>query len=144
MAWKNIRNVITTLLDNNYPLKIIFDNVRNRIKQLEQNQKATNSHNKTDEEEKNYFSIPYVKNISEKFGHKFKTEFNIAYICNNKLNKYIKAGKDRIDKLEQKDVIYKINCKDCTACSVGQTKRKVQTRITEHKNDIKKTRTINQ
>jgi hypothetical protein len=34
-------------------------------------------------------------------------------------------------------VVYKLNCKDCNALYVGQTKRKLKTRIKEHIHNIK-------
>jgi len=38
-----------------------------------------------------------------------------------------------------KNVVYKLVCKDCDVAYVGQTKRKLNTRIAEYKKDIKKT-----
>ncbi|EZA55678.1 hypothetical protein X777_04187 [Ooceraea biroi] len=35
-------------------------------------------------------------------------------------------------------MVYKISCNGCDASYVGQTKRRFNTRINEHKNDIKK------
>jgi hypothetical protein len=43
-----------------------------------------------------------------------------------------------IDRLSYNDVVYKINCKDCKSTYVGQTERQLQTRVTEHRTDIKK------
>jgi len=36
------------------------------------------------------------------------------------------------------NVVYRINCKDCEASYVGQTKRRLITRVREHKSDINK------
>ncbi|KAL6421068.1 hypothetical protein ACFW04_013592 [Cataglyphis niger] len=35
------------------------------------------------------------------------------------------------------EVVYKINCKNCSASYIGQTKRHLSTRIKEHFNNIK-------
>jgi len=35
-------------------------------------------------------------------------------------------------------VVYKIECKDCETSYVGQTKRRLTTRIREHRNNINK------
>jgi len=48
----------------------------------------------------------------------------------------IKGHKDPLSNHSKKNVVYKISCKDCDATYVGQTKRKLNTRITEHRNQI--------
>jgi len=40
--------------------------------------------------------------------------------------------------MEQCDVLYKISCLNCDSSYIGQIKRKVKTRIKEHKANIKK------
>jgi len=37
-----------------------------------------------------------------------------------------------------KNVVYKLTCKNCDSTYVGQTKRKLNTRISEHRRDINK------
>ena len=41
-------------------------------------------------------------------------------------------GKDKTDKVNQANVVYKINCKDCNASYVGQTSRRLQVRAKDH------------
>jgi len=67
-------------------------------------------------------------------------KFNIlvAFAISNTLKEFIKMCKDKLEKLSCCDVVYKINCVDCEASYVGQTKRRLQTRIYKHKADIKK------
>lgn len=62
----------------------------------------------------------------------------LAFYSINKLQSLIKGHKDRINYEDQKNVVYKINCSNCHVSYVGQTKRKLRTRIAEHRNDIKK------
>ncbi|EZA58152.1 hypothetical protein X777_01880, partial [Ooceraea biroi] len=66
--------------------------------------------------------------------YNFKTIFTIP----NKLNQIIKSGKDKIENKDMMGVVYKIDCKNCDSCYVGQTKRRLDTRIKEHKADINK------
>jgi len=54
----------------------------------------------------------------------------------NKLEGIIKAQKDRLSNYSKKNVVYKISCNDCDGTYVGQTKRKLNTRILEHRNQI--------
>jgi len=51
---------------------------------------------------------------------------------------FIKTGKDRIERSSRYNVVYKIDCNDCEVSYVGQTKRRLTTRIREHRNDINK------
>ena len=53
------------------------------------------------------------------------------------IDKFIKTGKN-VKKEDNSNVIYKINCQDCDFSYVGQTKRKLKTRIKEYKADINK------
>jgi len=52
------------------------------------------------------------------------------------LDGIIKAQKDRLPDYSKKNVVYKISCNDCDAIYIGQMKRKLNTRITEHRNQI--------
>jgi len=62
----------------------------------------------------------------------------MAFTIPNTLNIFIKTGKDNIDGSSRCNVVYRIDCQDCKASYVGQTKRRLATRIKEHKNDINK------
>jgi len=67
-----------------------------------------------------------------------KHNLNLAFASYNSLSKYIKTGKDQLDPLSRCSVVYKINCHDCEASHVGQTKRLLKIRVKEHFTDIKK------
>ena len=66
-----------------------------------------------------------------------KFQFELVYKPMNNLNSFIKTGKDKIKKDELLNVVYQINYKDCDYSYVGQTKRKLKTRLKEHINDLK-------
>ena len=57
----------------------------------------------------------------------------------NILNKFIDRGKDRLNQMSQQGMVYKIFCHDYEATYIGQTKRKLQTRVLENHSDINKT-----
>ena len=52
------------------------------------------------------------------------------------LDKYIKLGKDPLNKSEISNVVYKIPCLDCLKTYVGQTGRVLFVRCDEHKKNI--------
>jgi len=65
---KNLEFCINTLLDNGYSLKLIFQTMNNRLKKLICNNLSTvstNINNGTTSQERKFFVIPYIKNISE-------------------------------------------------------------------------------
>ncbi|KYN21863.1 hypothetical protein ALC57_05757 [Trachymyrmex cornetzi] len=140
----NISNLINTLLNNGYPLQFLFATIKNRIKSITYkksfkfiNDQRVNMNSSNIS--KKYFTVPFFKKISEKFIPIInKFNFNIAYRPINRLSSIIKTGKDIIKKEDQSNVVYKINCQDCESTYIGQTKRKLRTRIKEHKNDYKK------
>jgi len=90
-------------------------------------------------EHKNFFTIPYVKSVSESFlPITKKYGFDTGYFVPNTLNKIIRKDKDKIDSKSQNDCVYKINCSNCDMSYVGQTKRQLGTRLKEHMSDINK------
>lgn len=55
----------------------------------------------------------------------------------NKFSSLVKKGKDKLEKVRQHEVIYKIGCNTCNKSYIGQTKRAFETRIKEHRNNTK-------
>jgi len=93
----------------------------------------------TNEERTSWFLILFIKRITDKFkniANRLKTK--LAFFSLNKLGRIIKVQKDILPIKCNKNIVYKLSCKNCDAIYVGQTKRKLNTRITEHKNDINK------
>ncbi|KYM93790.1 hypothetical protein ALC62_15634, partial [Cyphomyrmex costatus] len=64
---------------------------------------------------------------------------SLSFFSLNKLGCFIHANKDRLSNMQKRNIVYKINCNDCNASYVGQTKRTLKTRVAEHKNDIRRT-----
>jgi len=142
---KNLKGVINTLLDNCFPLPLIFSTINKRIKTLtntmvrETNIEDDLKDKLSNKDRMSFFIIPYVKSISERFlliTKKFG--FNVAYSIPNTLHRFIKRGKDKINLIAQMDCVYKIKCSNCDNSYVGQTKRQLGIRLKEQKSDIKK------
>lgn len=145
---KNLTHMITILLNNSFPLDLLFTTINSRLKSVFNNNnnknknRVSNSDNKLNNSSasssSSLFVIPYIKGVSEKFNRLKRFGFKLVYSCKNKLNKIIKTGKDKLDPLSHCDVVYKISCNDCDASYVGQTKRRLLTRIREHRSNINK------
>jgi len=61
----------------------------------------------------------------------------LSFFRFNKLG-IIKIQKDSLEHDSKRNVVYKIDCKNCNASYIGQTGRKLNTRIKEHHNNINK------
>ncbi|KYN19346.1 hypothetical protein ALC57_08319 [Trachymyrmex cornetzi] len=141
----NFELIIKILINNGYPLKLIFSEIKNR---LSRNFKRWNDHNNTikdgstvnnvDKINNSFFTIPFIPFLSEKIKKFFNkgSVVRMAYRGINNLRGFIKGHKDLCPKLSHTDVVYKINCRDCEASYVGQTSRCLKTRINEHRNHI--------
>ncbi|KYQ52890.1 hypothetical protein ALC60_07968, partial [Trachymyrmex zeteki] len=92
---------------------------------------------------KKFFTVPFIPIISDKIKRFLKHVpcVKMAYRGINKLNKFIKAQKDRLLQSSQSNLVYRIDCKDCDAPYVGQTSSCLKTRINEHRNHINRNTT---
>jgi len=138
----NFDHVIKILLDNGYPLHLIFSTIRRRL-QTTSHAHKTVPKEKEERPSHSYFTMPYVSFISKKFIQFFRniTFCKLAFTCYNKLNKFIKVHKDVHPVSLRSNVVYQINCTDCDASYVGQTKRTLNTRVNEHRNHIRRNST---
>ena len=143
---KNLELCINILLDNGYPLEVIFNKINLRLKTLYNGKLSYTSDTRhgipndvsTSDTRKKFFVIPYIKKVSEVAASVIdKSETIIGYRVINKLNKFVKVHKDVNQLAVNNNVVYKIPCKGCNASYVGQTKRQLRTRLKEHMNNIK-------
>jgi len=68
---------------------------------------------------KKKFTIPYIPAISYRFKNITKDfKANLVFFSLNKLRYIVKGHKDILPKSSQKNVVYKLSCKDCNAMDV--------------------------
>ena len=84
-----------------------------------------------------WLTVSFIPFHTEKFKRFNKNDIRVAFRSPNKLSKYIKVQKDICPHTSKSNVIYKISCKNCDVSYVGQTGRKLKTRIAEHRNHIR-------
>lgn len=83
--------------------------------------------------------LPYIKGFSERLGCSLrKFDLTPVFSVNSNLRSVVTKGKDRTDEHDKCNVVYKIQCNDCSASYVGETKRELKTRLKEHKDNLKK------
>ncbi|KYN50317.1 hypothetical protein ALC62_11555, partial [Cyphomyrmex costatus] len=147
--YKNICLCVELLIDNSYPLDYIFNIINIWIKSLIERCKVNRdngdfsfNNNKNNilliNKEKNHLIVPFIRGISEKVVDVVNvSDTLIGHSTLNRLDKFIKVQKDITNQNCKNHVVYKIKCRDCESTYVGQTKRQLQTRIKEHRNNIR-------
>jgi len=56
--------------------------------------------------------------------------------CSTFYEKFFSKIKDKVDKNQKSNIIYKIECNDCSGVYIGETKQLLKNRIYNHKRDI--------
>ena len=120
---ENLEIIKNLLVLNNYPINLINKHINIRIFQIKNKNTILefSPNNKQREiDYKRVVSIPYFGNLSYKI-KRLLNDYNLTTVFRNtsKLDKYIKLGKDPLEKLENSNVIYKIPCLDCSKTYVG-------------------------
>ena len=130
------RNIIKQLAKaNGYHNKTI-DKIENKIRQKLNIKDNANINNNNPTEYK-YTTITYYGHISNKIAKLFKnTNIKIAYKTDNKIINKI-TFENKLDQ-HDKNGIYKIKCPDCNKYYIGQTKKKLKIRYSQHLNAFKK------
>ena len=99
------------------------------------------SPSKKDEEEKDNprsrVTIPFIQGVSEAVT-RILSDINVQVHMKpfRTLRRILSHLKDRIPDNDKSNVVYKINCRDCDASCVGETKRALKTRVSEHRRAV--------
>ncbi|XP_053691042.1 uncharacterized protein LOC128739573 [Sabethes cyaneus] len=133
-AIKMAKNILRI---NHYPTWFVRKILADRVHKLYNSLQAT----KQTTSEVRYVSTPYIPGLSEKLKkilHKHNTE--LTFKPQDKIrNRLFSKLKDPVPPGKQRNVVYSIPCgTDDGKVYIGQTGRKVETRVAEHKNDAKK------
>ena len=123
-----------TFRKNNYPTKFI-----NRFtKRKRTTQLKHNPHNEQ-KTEKQRLTLPYIKTVSEITARLLKHHnVDVAHKPTNKLRTTFTGHKDKTEQLQRANAIYTFSCHNCTSTYIGETSKKVATRLQEHNNAIKR------
>lgn len=117
------------LQKNGYPQKLIDKCKKDRL--IKSNTVLN------DEKPAAFITIPYVPKLSEKIrrvARKYKIK--TAFKSDNTLRQHLTKVKPKCDEQASKNCIYSIKC-ECEGEYIGETKRPLKVRITEHKRNTK-------
>ena len=88
--------------------------------------------------------LPYLPGLSTSLS-KFLKRWNISvfYRKHKTLGQLLYKRSPETDFFEQQNLVYRVNCMDCSKCYVGQTTRKFKFRLKNHKDAIRLNHTDN-
>ena len=122
------KRLYQTFQDNGYPRNFIRRCLR---RQHRINNPRTNENRRV--------SIPYIKNIAEMTARILQQYgLSVAYKPINTLRHTLSRTKPNRNPMDKTNVIYQISCRDCEKQYVGQTGRRLSTRLHEHQLAIRR------
>lgn len=121
-------HVASALKHNGYPVALI-------------NQESTRRHRgpkpQKDTEWKSSIVIPYVRGVSEAVRRTLaQLKVRVCYKPHRTLRQLLSNPKDTIPDLQKSGVVYQIPCASCSASYIGQSGRRLEQRIKEHKRAV--------
>lgn len=130
---KNLDKLKVMFLLNNYPNKLINSILYNH------KSKQSNSNAMKEHENKNYRRFPYIPKLSHNISKVLNksTSITLGYYNFKTVGKLFTKTKDKIDKNNQSNLVYKIPCGNCTKVYIGQTKQLLKKRLYNHKLDCR-------
>ena len=112
-----------------------------QVKEKMENKQVKRKNNKKDttKKSKGYVHIPYVEGIAEK-ATRILRRHDIATVMSPHatLRKLLVHPKDKRDPLSTTGCIYEVPCANCNESYVGETGRRLETRLNEHKKETEK------
>ena len=129
---------ITKVLQSNGYSKQFIDKTR-RQWHLKQQNKNNNKPAKNEPELVKGINLPCIQGISEQL-QRTLSQHNIksTFYTTTTLRKILPSPKDPIPTEKKHNMIYKLDCKDCDAVCIGESKRAYQTQIGEHISEVRK------
>jgi len=118
---KNFNFIIETFLSNGYPLNFIFDTISSRLKNVfNKRTKKQNFDNTKDDGYKGWFLISFIPKLADKFKNIANMiKAKLAFFSMNKLGRVIRTQKGSLPIGFNKNIVYKLNCKNSDATYIG-------------------------
>jgi len=106
------------------PLQFIFDTIHIRLNNLFKKRiKKQNLNNTNDDGYKYWFVIPFIPKLTDKFKNITNIiKSKLTFFSVNRLGKVIRAQKDPLQLGSNKNVVYKLKCKNCDVTYIARLK----------------------
>ena len=116
-----------------------FEKVREKMEKGKEQKKTKNKKKEnTVEDKKGMVVIPYVKGLSESLDRSFRARgIHTAMRPHTTIRSLLVHPKDKRNPNETSGVVYRIPCKNCNKCYIGETGRNFGYRLEEHQKDVK-------
>jgi hypothetical protein len=119
------------LIENGYPNRKIEREIAKAIQRFN-NPKSQQS--ESDDIEQKTISIPYINKLSQRIARAVQfADIRCVMIPNESIRTLLRPLKDPLSTNEISNCIYRIDCTGCDSTYVGETKRRMKSRLTEHK-----------
>lgn len=151
---KNIEKLRTIFRDNDYPQNLIKNLIRTSMTKNLTNNLHVDQKQSGNLDNIKYYSTTYIPGLTDKKKiRKIVNDENaiFAYRSNTTLNEIFTNTKTKIDNKDKGGLVYQIKClggrdntgrqTECKGVYIGQTKRSLAVRMTEHERDIKNKKT---
>ena len=126
------------LKNNHYPVWSI-----NRVKRRAENKGQDNTTKKrskpNEQKSRGQVVLPYIKGLSKKLSVVLRSNnIGTSFKPHTNIRNFLVHPKDKIDTQEKCGVVYQVMCgtEDCGKAYIGETGRKLKTRMEEHKKDV--------
>jgi hypothetical protein len=116
-----------------------------RRRKKEKEKEAIGERREDDSKKKSWYGIESVGRATDKIKWMLRKEGIKTYRKGGKkiIEIVRKKGKRKNNNKEWKGVVYKIKCKDCEMMYIGETKKKMEERLKQHKDDVRLKRNTN-
>jgi hypothetical protein len=136
---KNSSIIFNILRKNNYPIKLINKVISKALHTIKSKPPTIKS--PKDKTNLKYTSLLYIPHLSPGLQDTIRQDtpnIQIAFKPVKKLAQTIFTNtKEKQEKMSQSGVVYKIDCQDCDHSYIGETSKKLTTRLNRHRLDVK-------
>ena len=127
-------HILAALQQNGCPGDFIMKTVKQHNGRKEQIAEVTKEESKPNKK----INLPYIQGASEQLRRTFnKYNIKTTFYTSTTLGSLLSKQEDPIPKEDRNNVIYQLNCKDCEAVYVGETKRTLNISANEHISAVK-------